>query len=155
MVILRQARAGDIPAIRELALEALARTPFADVEFDTGLFNQELLASMRSPNRFLRVAENDRGEIVGVLLGEVGRIYGWAKAMAATDRLFYVSEEKGMGCGREMLKAFLQWARARTEVVVISMQLGSQVGDWQRVGRLYERAGLKLIGGIYQERIVR
>ena len=117
---------------------------YAIDEFKT---RKTLLFLMNARRGCVFVATNKSGEVIGFIAGQVDALW-FSKSCYATEIGFLV--EKGYPMQSYLLaKSFIQWSKAFDDVVDITLNISSGMDAKGRLGRLYERLGLKPMGGCY------
>ncbi len=101
---------------------------------------------MASKQHLVLVCDGD-DELAGFFLG-ICEPHFVLKGKYATDLTFHALPAYP-GVGVAMARRFLSWARARRDVALIIMGISNDMVDEQRLGRFYERQGLKRMGGLY------
>jgi hypothetical protein len=143
--MIRAATYADIPAL--IAIGALyAPQISAHYDLDEPQIKKTLLFLMASKRGCVFVSEVC-GEIVGLLIGQIDRLW-FSKKFYATDIAFLVKPGHPMQ-GYLMAKRFVNWAKSFNDVIDVTMQISSGLGDTDRIGRMYERLGLKRVGGCF------
>lgn len=93
------------------------------------------------------VAENKAGEVIGFIAGQIDALW-FSKSCYATDVAFLVKSGYPMQ-SYLLAKTFVQWAKSFDDVVDITLNISSGLDPKGRLGKLYERLGLKPMGGCY------
>lgn len=141
----RAATPADLPQLIELTLRLKPKTPWAGIELDRPALVRTYSMCMSSLFGCAFVLEDKGGRVTGMIIGVAQQLW-WSRRRYATDLVFY--SEKGDG--RRLLQAFRRWAWSVPGVVEITMGQSSGI-DIERTRKLYERAGMKLIGHMYTE----
>lgn len=98
-------------------------------------------------NGVVFIAENDNGDILGVLSGKVG-CYWFTDEQMVQDGFFYVApEHRGTRCASALIKSLKAWADMKGLKLECAAISG---GDVDRRDRFYERNGFARIGGVYR-----
>lgn len=106
-----------------------------------------LLFLINSRRGCVFVAKNKAGDVIGFIAGQIDALW-FSKACYATDVAFLV--EHGYPMQSYLLaKTFVSWAKSFNDVVDITLNISSGMDPKGRLGRLYERLGLKPMGGCY------
>ena len=147
-------RMGDIPdidAIYDLGEELLAQSVYADIKPDRVKF-RTLVAGLIGQNiGTVLVVVDDQDKPQGFLLGIVDELF-FSRQRQATDLAVYVREGYRHLAPR-LLKRFIDWAESKPRTAMITLGISSGIGNFERVGRMYENFGLAPVGGIYIKRI--
>lgn len=156
---IRTARFGDIPAMMSIMRDAHARSRYAHLEMNEVLAKSMLMsaiqrhsADIRSGNKlagshFVAVADND-GIVDGFILACLQPIYLVGKDLEATDLFFICSERAHGEAAARLLKAMHKWV---PEGCIIRQGVTDLVTGAERAGRLLERAGMRMVGTIYEK----
>ena len=151
----RLARFGDIPPMRALCAEMHARSRYADIaKMDESALRNILQSSVNAMGR--RAAcwvSTDAGDKpTGFLVAVTDRVFGIAHELYATDVLFYVGSCGAARDAGNLLDAMLAWAETHPGVIETRLGVHDAIGDWERVGALYERKGMARNGAMYVKR---
>lgn len=155
---IRAAKFADVPALAGLLVEAHGRSVYAGtvVEVDPKEARALLVRSIQRHggetcgSTLVLVAERD-GMVSGVLLAVLDRILGIGTKLYATDVFFVCSPLVEAADPPAMLGAFSEWALRNPRVYEIVCGVTNVIGDPDRSGKLYERAGFARIGSIYRK----
>lgn len=154
--MIRPAKFGDIPRLVDLVREMHARSVYADLTLDVKETKATLVQAIQRHGKATCVFVADAGGgVEGFIVGLTDRIHGIAVERYATDWLFYASPLAGARAAVGLLDAFLGWAETAPGVVMVRLGVSGDVlgDDWPRVGRLYERRGLRQDGAMYTRRM--
>jgi hypothetical protein len=144
--MIRAATHEDLTAILEIGRATAAEiSPHYVVdEFKT---RKTLLFLMNARRGCVFVATNKHDEVIGFIAGQIDALW-FSKACYATDVAFLV--KRGYPMQSYLLaKKFVAWAKSFNDVVDITLNISSGMDSKGRLGRLYERLGLKPMGGCY------
>jgi len=143
--VIRNAEYRDIPAILDIGQWYLDHIhPGTTIDREAGPKDLRYLIS--SATGWVGVAEKG-GEIVGALAGQVVR-QSFVKQRYATDVGFVVLPGhpiQAVGLARH----FIHWSRQQKGVRDVTLQISSGLANVDRVGKLYEKLGLRHMGGCY------
>jgi hypothetical protein len=144
--MIRLATYKDLDSIIEIG-RAVASEISAHYVVDEFKSRKTLLFLIGARRGCVFVAENKAGEVVGFIAGQVDALW-FSKACYATDIAFLVKPGNPVQ-GFLLAKRFIRWAKAIPDVVDITLNISSGLDTDNRLGRLYERLGLKPMGGCY------
>lgn len=144
--MIREAELRDMHQLVELAKYFVPRIGYASLS--EAKFRPAMNQLIKSPHAIVLVAENEEGELVGVLIAQCMRIW-YSDDYYATDLGFVVKPEHSGVYAWLMAKRFIRWAKAQPRVVDITMQISSGLDEGNRIGQMYEALGLKRMGGCY------
>jgi hypothetical protein len=152
----RDAKFVDIPRIVEILEDAHRRSIYADTATFDPLEAKRLLATalqrhghMNLGGSLVLVSERVDG-VNGVLLGVLDNVYPCIKELVATDLLFIQEHEADPRDAITMVKQLIDWAEGNPKVIEIHLGVTGTVGDWERVGKLYEHLGLERCGAMFR-----
>lgn len=149
--MIREATLSDIGALLDLAAFFVPKVGSATLS--ERRFRPEIRGLIKSEHTLVLVAEHE-DEIVGCLIGQVGRVW-YSDDLYATDIAFVVRPEFSGLYAWLMAKKFIRWAKSDKRVVEVTMQISSGFGDTERVGKMYESLGLTSMGGCYTAEFLR
>lgn len=157
---IRTAKFADIPGIVSILLDAHRRSEFANLcEVNTAHLRSMLAAALNRMNAdaktdrkaagsvFLAVAE-DNGKVDALIWGELMPLYLIGDKLEATDLFWLALEEADPYTAPRLLRAFHRWV---PEGAFIRQGATDAIGDSGRTAKMYERAGMKQGGVIYQK----
>lgn len=160
--MIRRANYSDIPAIFSLLTEGYERSRYRDIGAIDAKVAKGLLVNaiqrdgqMGEGGALVRVAEAEGGEVAGVILSLLQRVYLIGDKLQATDLFYYTTERCAVRDRTALFDAMVAWAEANPRVVEIQASASDIVGDWRRVGGLYERKGFDACGGMWRKEIMR
>lgn len=113
-------------------------------EFKT---RKTLLFLMSARRGCVFVATDSGGRVIGFIAGQADSLW-FSKACYATDIAFLVKPGFPVQ-GFLLAKRFIRWAKSIPDVVDITLNISSGLDIDNRLGRMYERLGLKPMGGCY------
>jgi len=147
----------DIPGVLDVMQRAHKRSIYADTAtFDELAAKQLLLHSINRHGHtnlggsLCFVSKQEDGAIAGFIIGYIDVVYPGLKEKMASDLLFICDEDAPAQDAGEMLRALLHWGRSAKGVIEIVLGVSGAIGDPERTGKLYERAGLTRCGTMYR-----
>lgn len=146
-------RAGDIkdiPRIHVLAKELLDASAYGGTVMNDLKFKKTVANCIASKLGCCFVAVNSDDVPEGFILGVADTPF-YSDERFATDLAFYVRPQ-ARSAGAWLALRFVRWARSVRGVTDISMAISSGMGDVERIGRMYERMGMRRVGGLYTMR---
>lgn len=151
LTMIRNATAGDIPALIELGARMYLESRYAE----TSPFDEQKCAELAqhliaAPGGCVLVAERD-SQVIGWLAGGIAEQWFSRKLMAFEYGLFIAPEHRGGSAGPRLAKTFIAWA-ADNGAAVINMGITTGVHE-ERTGAMYERLGLSRTGLLYSKEI--
>ncbi|MFA4102314.1 GNAT family N-acetyltransferase [Serratia nevei] len=149
--MIRNATAGDIPALIELGARMYLESRYAE----TSPFDEQKCAELAqhliaAPDGCVLVAEHG-GQVIGWMAGGIAEQWFSRKLMAFEYGLFIAPEHRGGSAGPRLAKTFIAWA-ADHGAAVINMGITTGVHE-ERTGAMYERLGLSRAGLLYSKEI--
>lgn len=141
----------DIPHIHRLGKELLESSAYGGIQMNDLKFKKTVANCISSKLGCCFVADDSDGVPAGFILGVADTPF-YSDERFATDLAFYVRPE-ARSLGAWLATRFLRWARSVPGVTDISMAISSGMGDVDRIGHMYERLGMKRVGGLYTMRI--
>lgn len=156
--MIRPAIFADIPRICELMVEAQPRSAYAELdEVDVPHVKKLLMAAIprhgftNAAGTWVMVAE-EAGQVEGSLFGMLDRVQSVGRRLFATDVWWFISDRADPRDGLRLLDSFDAWAWSVPGVVVIQNGATDVIGNAERTGRILQRRGRRMIGGIYEAR---
>lgn len=143
--MIRSATIEDFPQWFDLAKRLRDQTPYADIEFDRAMIARLYGRCIASRLGCVLVSTHG-GRLTGTIVGVAQELW-WSRRKYATDLLFF-SERAGDGF--RLLKSFQDWAWSVPSVEEVTLGQSSGI-DVERTEKLYLRAGLKKVGGLFQQ----
>lgn len=120
-LILRPARASDIPRIETLHLITFEDHRRRETGFDQTPFIDDFTAAIRSPDGARRVAVAERrGQFAGFVAWTILGSYWKGRTLAVND-LSVLPQHRGHGIGRHLLAAALSQTPRRTTSAIASL----------------------------------
>lgn len=155
--MVRDAQFRDIPAIVSIMRRALDRSVYADSgTFDEQGSKQLLMHSIQRHGHtnlggaLVLVSEGDEGRVCGFVIGFIDNVYPGMVERMATDLLFICEEGTPAHDPGIIIRRLVEWGRSAPKVIEIHLGVSGAIGDPERTGRLYERAGLERCGAMYR-----
>lgn len=155
--MIRAAKAGDIPALVKLMVEAHRNSARAEAGAVDEKAAKEILLAMiiRNGGRGINgthclVAERD-GPVVGMLFGAKQRIQLIGDRWEATDVFFLMGKGATPFMAPAMMESFLAWARMDSRVHRAFLGATDQIGDWRKTAEMYQRCGFTQCGGFFEK----
>jgi hypothetical protein len=140
----------DVKRIHELGKELMGSVypgmKMNDVKFKTTVAN---CMFSKSGCCFVVVDESDVP--AGFILGVIDTPF-YSDQRFATDLAFYVRPE-ARSYGAWLASRFINWGKSVPGVTEITMAISSGIGDVDRIGRMYEKKGMRRMGGLYTMRV--
>lgn len=148
--MIRAATANDITPLLILGSKMHQESPrFRERNFDMLKVAKLMHWLVTDENGMLLVAERD-GQIVGGMLALVAEDYFGSDLQASELALYVNPDKRGCMSGVRLLRGYVDWAMARG-VVHGSIQAGISTGVHpERTGRMYELAGFRQVGGLFE-----
>lgn len=157
----RTAKFGDIPAIYALMVEAHARSIYAgrdeiDQRHAKGLLMNAIqrVGARHEGAMLVLVSEHD-GAVTGFMVGLLDRLYQLGTKLFATDLFFYHTPGGNPVDPIGLLMGLVEWANTIPNVIEIKVGSTNVIGDHREIAKLYEGAGFKQCGALYEWRIER
>lgn len=139
----RTARPEDFEAIVAIGRELHAKSDRAHLEFDVRTAYALFERALKNSTARAFVAEV-RGRIVGFTVGVEHR-WAYLKGKYVTDLVLFSVHP---GAGRALIRALESWACEReADELLLAVSFGGRSA--KSAGPLYQRAGMKLAGGMY------
>lgn len=144
--MIRTATHADLKRILEIGRITLAKAPSYPVEMDDTKVSYMVrrCISDKSMEAFVAVVD---GEVVGFLLA-MQEEHWFSKDCYATDLTFCVLPEHA-DQAVWLLRRFIRWAKSFSKVKSILLGVSSGLDTDGRIGQLYQKHGLNLVGGFY------
>ena len=145
--MIRKAKAQDVHQVITLCTELHAKSSYSHIPIDNDKFKRLFVSMVFSNQAYVWVAEYD-GQITAIFMGMMDELF-FSRKKHAMDILFY--SKRG---GGYLVRRFVKWAKAQKNVVDIVVGVTSGIGDTARIGRTYEKLGLKHVGNYYKMPII-
>lgn len=144
--MIRTATHADLKRILEIGRITLAKAPSYPVEMDDtkASYMVRRCIADRGMEAFVAVVD---GEVVGFLLA-MQEEHWFSKDCYATDLTFCVLPEHA-DQAVWLLRRFIRWAKSFSKVKSILLGVSSGLDTDGRIGQLYQKHGLNLVGGFY------
>lgn len=161
--MIRDARAVDIPAILAFLAECYGRSHYAKAgvaQIDVMHTKKLLLMAIHRHNHktenacWIQVIEQ-AGQICGLMLATLARVYVIGNRLMATDVLFVVNGFAHAHEAGQLIKNFIQWGKRSPACVEIRCGATAVIGDPERTAKLFERFGLTPYGTLHRMEIER
>ena len=120
---------------------------YKDIALQTKQARFNLQVMLSSPMHKIWVIERD-GEICASL-GVVSQELWFTKRHYATN-LFLCANNKGKGSAGFLLRRFKRWVDERPIIKDVTLAVTSEIGDIERVEKLYQAVGFKRLGGVFR-----
>lgn len=144
--------------IREASLKDIQElvtflTPFhdeggyKDISIDRKVCAENLRTMLSSNMHKIWLVQRD-GEICAAL-GVVSTELWFSKRHYATN-LFLCANSKGRGSAGFLLRKFKRWVDSRPLIKDVTLGITSEIGDFERVEKLYQAVGFKRLGGLFR-----
>lgn len=145
--MIREATLKDVKSIINFLRPFHEESGYKDIKIQDQSASQNLQIMLSSPMHKIWVIEND-GEICAAL-GVISQELWFTKRHYATN-LFFCSNDKGKGKAGFLLRKFKKWADERPAIKDVTFSITSDMGDLERVGKLYQAVGFKKMGGLFR-----
>lgn len=143
--MIREGKLDDIPKLLEIGQYYLDQI-HPGMKIDKQQAPKDLRYLMSSKTGVVLVAEEE-GEIVGVLAGQVMK-QAFVDCRYATDLAFVVLPGHPIQAV-QIARQFVHWAKQQRNVKEIVLNISSGLGNVDRTGKMYERLGMRKMGGTY------
>jgi hypothetical protein len=120
---------------------------YKDIKINRKVASDNLIAMLSSKMHHIWIVEKE-GEICAAL-GVVSTELWFTKRHYATN-LFFCSSNKGKGTAGFLLRKFKRWVADRPIIKDVTLGITSELGEVQRVEKLYEAVGFANLGGLYR-----
>jgi hypothetical protein len=150
----------DAPVIEEMIRRAYGRSGYPDmgIELDDKLLPEYAASVIARANQpglnqaFVRIAEAE-GQPIGLIVGDLSRIYGISRQWSATESFFFVEPDAGFGPWLELARAFIAWAEAIPKVKLLGFTSTDAFDRGEDVTVLFKRLGLQRSGEVWLKRL--
>lgn len=151
MFHVRAGQVEDIQEIHRLAKELLEASVYNGIPMDDAKFKQTVAMLMGSALGAVFVVSDDNNKPVGFIMGMADTLF-FSKKRYATDLCMYV-RPKASAYGAFLVRRFIRWAERIPAIAEITLGISSGMSNSERLGRMYERMGLRRVGGMYVLRV--
>ncbi len=145
--MIRDATLKDISELMEFLHPFHDEGGYRDINIDRTTVAKNLQIMLSSPMHKIWVVERD-GQICGAL-GVVSTELWFTKRHYATN-LFLCANNKGRGSAGFLLRKFKRWVDSRPIIKDVTLGITSEIGDPERVEKLYQTVGFKRLGGLFR-----
>ena len=145
--MIREAKYTDINPLCDFLTPFHEDGAYSDISVNRKTAVKNITAMMSSPMHKIWVVERD-GEICGAL-GVVSTELWFSKRHYATN-LFLCTNTSGRGSAGFLLRAFKRWVNERPNIKDVTLAITSEIGDVERVEKLYQAVGFKKLGGLFR-----
>lgn len=147
ITISHMAHRTSVAEVTLLGIEMFRESRYSRLGFAVEKANRYAEELLRSEDH-IAVGAFDGDQLVGMCVGDFGRVLPFSHAPVAIQHLFYLLPDyRGGNTAELMAKMFIHEARVRgAQDVVFSNGTGYEP---EAVGRLFEHCGLRRIGGVY------
>jgi hypothetical protein len=160
-MMIRPAKAVDIPAIMDLLKEGYRSCRFAGEGAPDEQYAKQFLhrCVMRHGGHGESgvghfVAEHD-GRVIGHIIGHKNRIGEIGNKFFVSDSLFYVSPGASATAALGLVNAVETWAATDPRVLTIVFGCSDMIANPERTAALFERLGYRRMGFILEKRVGR
>lgn len=142
--MIRRAKASDFDAILELGRRAHAKSQYAKHFVCVRGARDMLRACTLAKDKCVLVSGDP---LTGFLIGSIDPYWFLQDVKVASDLMFYAEHP---GHGRQLLKAFVGWARAQgANELELGISVGGEIAA--RTESLYSRLGLTKVGAVMRK----
>lgn len=146
--MIRNATREDLPALVDLSRQMVQESPrYSRLTFAPWKLEHLLGALIDSPDGFVMVADLE-GELVGVMAAMVSDHWMAVERMASDFGLFILPGYRGGTSAMRMVRAYLEWARARG-AAEITLGISTDVQS-EQTARFYQSLGLRQFGFLFE-----
>jgi len=153
--MIREAKFADTPAIERLLRRVHAKSKYAAMTMlNEKALNNTVMGMIAGQNQhgpeasFVRVVEH-QGKVQGFMAASLSRIYGICDKLTASDT-FIISESRRASDTVAMIDAYIEWAKRNPKVVEIILTWSDAVPGGEKMAKLYQRKGFRLVGEFYE-----
>lgn len=147
---IRNLRPDDFDALVEIGTEFHRGSRFSELPYENSRVVEYLamvLQGIQRGDHCFFVAENTRGELIGLLHGVMDRFL-FCSALTASEHLFFVKKDyRHTSAAIRLLSAFEKWAKNR-DATEINIRLNSGI-DVAPVQGMLAKTGFELSGWSY------
>lgn len=161
--MIRDAKAVDIPAIVSFLAECYGRSHYAKTgtaQIDVIHTKKLLLMAIHRHDHkqenacFVQVVER-AGQICGLMLATLARVYVIGNRLMATDVLFVVNALAEPHEAGQLVKNMISWARRAPACIEVRCGATAVISDPERTAKLFERFGMVPYGSLHRMEIER
>ena len=145
--MIRDATLKDVAELIEFLTPFHDNGGYKDISINRDIAKKNLTAMFSSKMHHIWVVEKD-GQICAAL-GVVSTELWFSRRHYATN-LFFCSNNKGRGSGGFLLRKFRVWCSERPIIRDVTLGVTSEIGDVERVEKLYQAIGFKKLGGLFR-----
>ena len=145
--MIRDATLKDVGPLVEFLTPFHDNGGYKDIKIDRKVASASLISMLSSKMHHIWIVEKD-GEICATL-GVVSTELWFTKRHYATN-LFLCSSGKGRGTAGFLLRRFKKWVEDRPIIKDVTLGITSELGEVERVERLYQAVGFENLGGLFR-----
>ena len=148
-MIIRPAVVQDVFRIAEIGRTLHEESSFASMAYDTDKTSSYFIRLILDEGKdyYVRVAEDDSGQIVGGIAGYCVPSWFGPDKTASDISLFILPEARGGMTAVRLIKGFIEWAKSRGAKQIRPGVSTGAVG--KNAEALYERLGLTRVGALF------
>jgi hypothetical protein len=157
--MIRPGRFTDQPAIEALLRGAHARSKYAGrVAIHDKALSQTVLGAIAAMTQngpqasHVAVAERG-GEVVGVIIGALDRVYHIGEKLSANDIFFVVGEKGSFGDSLYLADSYIAWARSNPKVIEIMLSWSDAIPGGEKIAALAKRKAFIKTGEMFEMRL--
>ncbi|TIW28667.1 MAG: hypothetical protein E5V63_04090 [Mesorhizobium sp.] len=158
----RPAKAVDIPAIVSFLVECHARSHYGSSGVNVDVVHTKKLLLMaihrhdhKTENACWAEVVEHAGQICGLMVATMARVYMIGDKLMATDVLFATNALAQPSDAGRLLLGMVQWAKRSPYCTEIKCGVTSIIGDPERAGKLLQRLGMERYGSIFRMELER
>ena len=144
---MREAKLKDVQPLIDFLTPFHEEGAYQDIPIQRNLTASNLQFMLSSPMHKIWVVERD-GKICSAL-GVVSQELWFTKRHYATN-LFLCANGEGRGTAGFLLRCFKKWLDSRPIIKDVTFAITSELGDIERVEKLYQAVGFKKLGGLFR-----
>ena len=145
--MIRDANLKDVAELIEFLTPFHDDGGYKDISINRDIAKKNLTAIFSSKMHHIWVVERD-GQICAAL-GVVSTELWFSRRHYATN-LFFCANGKGRGSAGFLLRKFKAWVQSKPIIRDVTLGVTSEIGDVERIEKLYQAVGFKKLGGLFR-----
>lgn len=150
MAIIRKINENDIPALIELGQQMHRESAYAFLPYQEDKVQQFIIDIINDTETQCALVAEKNDILIGMIAGYIIDYFFCDELLACDMVLFIKKSHRGGLTAFRLARAFRQWAQQQG-AVELSLGISTNIHP-QRTGQLYQKMGLKYVGGLYKQR---
>lgn len=141
----------DISTLIELGQDMHQESAYAFLPYNKEKVHQFILDMLNDPETQCGFIAEKNGYIIGMMAGYLIDYFFCDEVLACDTVLFVRKPYRGSLTAFRLIRTFRQWA-LQHNAVELSLGVSTDI-NVEKTGKLYQKMGLKYVGGVYKQRL--